>query len=139
MLLLFSADLKFSSMTQIQSRQVDLLPWAGLSWVISHSVTRIVATSSAPLNVKTAVLYSSSFLGASAIKHIMRLKKTQRRKWPSQFPFLKCKYEFCPLYLLLCRVDFIFLTETYESYRFLKRLFEAGSFQTTGGDRTFFQ
>lgn len=87
MLLLFSADLKFSSMTQIQSRQMDLLPWAGLSWVISHSVTRIVATSSAPLNVKTAVLYSSSFLGASAIKHITRLKKTQRLKWPPQFLF----------------------------------------------------
>lgn len=73
MLLLFS-NLKCSSLTQIQSRQMDLLPWAGLSWVISHSVTRIVAPSSAPLNVKTAVLHSSSFLGASAIKYIMGSK-----------------------------------------------------------------
>lgn len=75
MLLLFS-DLRFSSLTQIQSRRMDLLLWGGLSWVISHSVTRIVATSSAPLNVKTAVSHSSSFLGASAIKHIMESKGT---------------------------------------------------------------
>lgn len=82
MLLLFS-DLKFSSLTQIQSGRINLLPWAGLSWVISNSVPRIVATSSAPLNFKTAVLHSSSFLDASAIKRIIGAKETWRLKSPS--------------------------------------------------------
>lgn len=38
----------------------DTLPQAGLSWVISHSVTQTAASSSAPLNVKTAVASHSS-------------------------------------------------------------------------------
>lgn len=111
-------------LTQIQYKQSDLLPRAGLSWVISHSVTQTAASSSAPLNVKTCYIPLEPSLGASAIKDIIGSKGMWGFKLPPWLLKMN-KYEFFPFYFLLCTEDFFFffffLKGTRENYKFLKK------------------